>query len=174
MFTSPLSFHAATERSFIISFTSTSLHTREPISTSAICFLFLTSEATTRAPNMFSRTTRIRGLHEITPQSERLDRTGARRALDSMPTGLFTMRGRKIFRETYICLPSIRPSILRRQETVMDSPISRSGSSFFHSIHFFVHSGKEWGGFFDTLFLFWFCLATFFRISLSFFFSFLL
>jgi hypothetical protein len=56
MFTSPLSFHAATERSFIISFTSQSLHTREPISTfafSAICFLFLTSEATTRAPNMF-------------------------------------------------------------------------------------------------------------------------
>jgi hypothetical protein len=41
MFTSPLSFHAATERSFIISFTSKSLHTREPISTFvffAICF----------------------------------------------------------------------------------------------------------------------------------------
>jgi hypothetical protein len=55
MFTSPLSFHAATERSFIISFTSKSLHTREPISTFvffAICFLFLTSEATTCAHNM--------------------------------------------------------------------------------------------------------------------------
>lgn len=163
MFTSPLSFHAATERSFIISFTSKSLHTREPISTFvffAICFFVFDK----RSNNMraqyvghiilvlnFSNHS-LRGVHETTPQSELLARTGGKTSVGFDADRPVHHAREANFEGDIHLSPKHTAIYLAKTKRPSWTPISRSGEFFFFYTNF-CSFGNGVGGFFDTLFI---------------------